>query len=116
MQLGYGRELKQESSAQIAVRSLPFGFGEWLYDVIWYPKPISTSKATNQFILANGIPGSGKTNLAEMIIDEQIDKGLGGWEIDASPEQTLIKHTIGRLAEKGWPPEKVLLVDFHSPF
>src|SRR5438445_351653 len=111
MNLGNGRVLKQESKHQILARSFPV-FGEWIHDVIWRPKLLKNDDAPNQFILTCGSAGSGKTNFSELAIDEQIEKGLGGWVMDAA--QTLKNHTIRRLAEVGWDPKKVFVVDLFS--
>jgi hypothetical protein len=49
-----------------------------------------------------------------MQIDEQIDKGAGGLVMDAA--KGLKDHVIHRLAEKGWPTDIVVVVDFFFPY
>ena len=112
MNHGKGRPIKQESKRQASVRAIPL-WGQKLHQKLWKPQALTNDNAPNQFSLVTGSAGSGKTNLARLWIDELIANEQG-FEV-TSAHRDIINHAIGRMAEKGWPAEKFVLVDFFNP-
>lgn len=118
IQLGSGRPVKPDDDFELRVWSLPL-VGQWLFDVLRPLEPLTTEAALqlNPFQLWCGEPGTGKTNAAKYQLKQLIDAGYGGIVLDGKEgKESLGTYTIHYLAQVGWNPERVFILDFFSEF